>query len=150
MRAIPDSLESGTQEMKYTGVGVYEFIYSTTGARDVLNRCSRPECRKKELAKGTYKFCSGCRLVCYCNAKCQKGHWKSHKEVCKEQSQCIASGAVAPPMRIVKLIPPIPVSFLTTIGICSGSGRMVNSMQNRSNPFRQGFGAVVLISDFLS
>ncbi|KAF5316989.1 hypothetical protein D9611_003484 [Ephemerocybe angulata] len=139
MRAVPDSLrESGTRKMKYNAVGVYEFIYSTTGAREVFNRCSRPECRKKELGKGTYKFCSGCRLVCYCSAKCQKGHWKSHKEVCKEQSRCIASGAVAPPMRIVKLIPPIPVPFLTTIGICSGSGRMVNSMQDRSNPSEGG------------
>jgi len=28
--------------------------------------------------------CGGCRSVVYCNAACQKNHWKSHKGICKE------------------------------------------------------------------
>lgn len=27
--------------------------------------------------------CSRCQVVWYCNAQCQKDHWKAHKEICK-------------------------------------------------------------------
>ena len=29
------------------------------------------------------KLCSGCKLVRYCSAKCQKADWKEHKRACK-------------------------------------------------------------------
>ncbi|KAJ2915828.1 hypothetical protein MD484_g4584, partial [Candolleomyces efflorescens] len=28
--------------------------------------------------------CSGCKLVSYCSKECQKGHWKLHKQDCKD------------------------------------------------------------------
>ena len=30
------------------------------------------------------KKCSNCKLVYYCNQKCQKKDWSSHKKVCKK------------------------------------------------------------------
>ena len=30
--------------------------------------------------------CSGCKKVAYCNRKCQKAHWKSHKRVCSHRA----------------------------------------------------------------
>ncbi|KAF6752205.1 hypothetical protein DFP72DRAFT_1070517 [Ephemerocybe angulata] len=151
MRSIPMTLT--LDNMAESESDAHEFIYSTAGAGETLNRCSLPGCRKEEVAKGTHKFCSGCRLVCYCSAKCQKRHWKPHKEVCKEQSQCIASGVVAPPMRIVKLVHPgpFPNSLLSNLGICAGSGRMVTSLLTGSYAEAQRrFNGVVLISDFLA
>jgi len=32
------------------------------------------------------KACTSCRLVKYCNIKCQKNHWKKHKKVCKQRA----------------------------------------------------------------
>ena len=30
------------------------------------------------------KACMSCKLVKYCNAKCQKKHWPKHKKQCKQ------------------------------------------------------------------
>lgn len=32
--------------------------------------------------KGTIKKCSGCKKVYYCDATCQRSHWKTHKSNC--------------------------------------------------------------------
>lgn len=32
--------------------------------------------------KGTLKKCSGCKKVYYCDATCQRSHWKTHKSNC--------------------------------------------------------------------
>ena len=32
--------------------------------------------------RGGYKMCSRCRNEYYCSLKCQKAHWKQHKQVC--------------------------------------------------------------------
>lgn len=34
-------------------------------------------------AREASKKCSGCKKVYYCSVECQKAHWKTHKEVCK-------------------------------------------------------------------
>ena len=43
------------------------------------------ECGKEEGEGGavTLKMCKACMLVKYCNAKCQKNHWSTHKKECK-------------------------------------------------------------------
>ena len=28
--------------------------------------------------------CSKCKIVCYCNAECQKKNWQQHKQICKK------------------------------------------------------------------
>ncbi|KAF5317267.1 hypothetical protein D9611_003491 [Ephemerocybe angulata] len=126
-----------------------EYIYSTVGVDEKFNMCSRPECRKKESVKGTYQFCSGCHLVCYCSAQCQEAHSWPHMQVCEEQRRCTASGPIAPPMRLVKLPSQYPHTSLKNIGMCAGSGRMVNSLATGMD-YHGHFSGVVLISDFLA
>ena len=41
-------------------------------------------CGKFSKAGDKPKKCSACRSVSYCNAICQKAHWKDHKLVCKK------------------------------------------------------------------
>ena len=41
-------------------------------------------CGKFSKADETPKKCGRCRSVSYCNASCQKMHWKEHKPVCKK------------------------------------------------------------------
>lgn len=48
------------------------------GVEDV-GRCK--VCSKEGSGK-ELKKCSGCHCVRYCDAKCQKEHWKAHKEDC--------------------------------------------------------------------
>jgi len=44
-------------------------------------RCAN--CQKKEDEKeNKFKFCSSCRMACYCTPQCQKMGWKAHKKVC--------------------------------------------------------------------
>ena len=47
-------------------------------------RCCNPACAGAGAAKESQhlSFCSGCRLVCYCSAACQKQHYKIHRSVC--------------------------------------------------------------------
>lgn len=40
----------------------------------------------------TLKACGACRLVLYCSAECQKGHWPEHKKACKAARDAV-SGA---------------------------------------------------------
>ena len=39
------------------------------------------ECGKNEGI--SLKACMSCRLVKYCNVKCQRNHWKKHKKKCQ-------------------------------------------------------------------
>jgi len=32
---------------------------------------------------GAGALCGGCRIAAYCDAACQRGHWATHKAVCK-------------------------------------------------------------------
>merc|ERR1712142_942741 len=44
-------------------------------------RCAN--CQKLEDEKeNKFKFCSSCRMACYCTPQCQKMGWKAHKKVC--------------------------------------------------------------------
>ncbi|KAJ6580004.1 hypothetical protein DFH09DRAFT_1260399 [Mycena vulgaris] len=45
----------------------------------ILKSCGRPECAAQETEATQFKRCSGCQLVIYCGASCQKTDWKRHK-----------------------------------------------------------------------
>jgi len=51
------------------------------GSTGKERRCAN--CQKKEDEKeNKFKFCSSCRMACYCTPQCQKMGWKAHKKVC--------------------------------------------------------------------
>ena len=44
-------------------------------------------CGAKKSKDGTaLKRCSGCQMVWFCGAVCQRAAWKNHKQVCKSTS----------------------------------------------------------------
>lgn len=53
----------------------YWFHYTAACLKE--NKCSYCKCIKEGLKK-----CSRCHLVQYCDANCQKKHWKTHKPSC--------------------------------------------------------------------
>ena len=46
------------------------------------------ECGKEEGGDAgvNLKTCASCKLVKYCNAKCQRNHWATHKKTCKQRA----------------------------------------------------------------
>jgi predicted RNA-binding Zn-ribbon protein involved in translation (DUF1610 family) len=44
------------------------------------------ECGEEEGGDVNHKTCKACMLVKYCNAACQRNHWKKHKKECKLQA----------------------------------------------------------------
>jgi hypothetical protein len=48
-----------------------------------LSKCSNPHCVIIETTQGEFKRCSVCRIAKYCCRECQRAHWKSHKQFCK-------------------------------------------------------------------
>ncbi|KAJ7880001.1 hypothetical protein B0H14DRAFT_2500435 [Mycena olivaceomarginata] len=51
----------------------------------ILKSCGRPECAAQETEATQFKRCSGCQLIVYCGASCQKTDWKSHKADCNQR-----------------------------------------------------------------
>jgi hypothetical protein len=45
------------------------------------NICGAPLCSASGILR-----CSRCKKQCYCSAKCQKAHWKTHKTTCSSIS----------------------------------------------------------------
>jgi tetratricopeptide (TPR) repeat protein len=44
------------------------------------------ECGKEEGGVSSLKACTSCKLVKYCDATCQRNHWKKHKKQCKQRA----------------------------------------------------------------
>ncbi|GJE89739.1 hypothetical protein PsYK624_058450 [Phanerochaete sordida] len=53
--------------------------------RDSCNNCSQPS------SKVTLKACSGCRMVRYCSAACQREAWPRHKRSCATSGEARAA-----------------------------------------------------------
>lgn len=51
---------------------------SRTTARDRFKTCVN--CNETILDR--IQLCAGCKKVAYCNFRCQKAHWKTHKQTC--------------------------------------------------------------------
>jgi len=48
-------------------------------------KCSNKTCDKIETPNNKFKFCSICKVACYCSVECQKSDWKAgHKQLCKK------------------------------------------------------------------
>ena len=48
--------------------------------------CHRSGCTNTESAPLKFSYCSICKVPAYCSAICQKGDWKTHKQICKYMS----------------------------------------------------------------
>lgn len=48
----------------------------------VEKRCASPGC--KQVGKSKLSRCTGCMMVWYCSAECQRSHWGRHKKSCKK------------------------------------------------------------------
>ena len=46
--------------------------------------CANPGCPRQAKQRIDLLACSRCKAVRYCNAACQKAHWKAHKPDCKK------------------------------------------------------------------
>ncbi len=57
-----------------------EYIIEQVSSSKQKSTCEK--CGKRSFIK--LKLCTRCRKVRYCDKKCQKGHWKEHKKVCKK------------------------------------------------------------------
>jgi MYND finger len=58
-----------------------------------MAQCSYESC-KRDLSPSDAKRCGGCFLAAYCDAHCQRGHWRDHKDACKaEQARRSEAGA---------------------------------------------------------
>lgn len=54
-----------------------------------LRRCAC--CDKKAAPEKELKRCTRCKSVFYCDATCQRGHWKDHKVSCMPQDTAVAA-----------------------------------------------------------
>jgi TPR repeat protein len=74
-----------------------------------------------EEGGASLKACTACRLVKYCNAKCQRNHWPKHKKECKQRAAELRDEALFkdPPAKedcpICFL--PMPLNFIHCISL---------------------------------
>ena len=78
----------------------------------------------QELTKQDGSKCSGCKMVHYCNAECQRIHWKEHKVACKvvqnqkkdaKRKQTLPREVCATPL-LVKVTQFVPMEHSHTLG----------------------------------
>jgi hypothetical protein len=62
----------------YTELGTKMAKVSCRGGK---RPCDLPTCGKT-LEEDSRFYCSQCKIVVYCDAVCQKQHWKQHKDEC--------------------------------------------------------------------
>jgi hypothetical protein len=60
--------------------------YSMTDARE----CATCEAKGENVE---LQLCSGCGLIRYCSAACQKADWKAHKAICRRLQALAAAAA---------------------------------------------------------
>ncbi|RLN47027.1 hypothetical protein BBJ29_004141 [Phytophthora kernoviae] len=56
-----------------------------------LRRCAK--CDKRAASGKELKRCTRCKCTFYCDAQCQRGHWKDHKVSCASAGSTTTSGA---------------------------------------------------------
>lgn len=46
---------------------------------------NRSRCLNCGATDQKFKYCSGCKIAPYCNEKCQRAHWRTHKSNCSSK-----------------------------------------------------------------
>ena len=82
------------------------------------------ECGKEEGGV-SLKTCTSCKLVRYCNAKCQRNHWAKHKKTCKQRAAELHDEALfkdPPPKEECPIcFLPMPVNLICCISLPSAT-----------------------------
>jgi len=81
--ALPKDKQKVVQEVKNIinqsmAKPVDEFVNTAAPKERRCANCSKVEDEKENK----FKYCSSCRMACYCTPQCQKMGWKAHKKVC--------------------------------------------------------------------
>lgn len=84
--AAPDIGALAAQLMARLNRGAAEAAASAPAARAFAARPTCAACGAVKLASAL-KRCSACNSVLYCDAACQKGHWKKHKAACRAAAE---------------------------------------------------------------
>ena len=74
---------------------------ATSGPASNLRTCAN--CRREESASLTLRDCAGCKALGYCDRRCQRAHWPTHKPLCKKMVAVRAGGV--DPERLTELAP---------------------------------------------
>lgn len=86
-------------------------------------RCAYCECLEGTIpGSPCLRFCEGCHQVMYCDPKCQRRHWKSHKTFCQKYSKKQAS-RFEPPLKVCDFCG-ISETQPDTLKACSGCLKM--------------------------
>lgn len=78
-----------------------QVLKHTTAAKVDKQLHSCGACGKALTAKASK--CSRCRVVYYCDAECQKAHWKRHKLVCGKAGGDVAGALLPLPSRVPRV-----------------------------------------------
>ena len=73
---LQDDDLNGWMTIEIPDLGKKNDLYKTVRLNKIFTTCEN--CR----IQGTFKKCSGCKKVHYCDGACQKTHWKIHKPTC--------------------------------------------------------------------
>ena len=73
------AMEAFRELAKESGVDEANIMFSE--GRQVRRVCAA--CGKGYLQISGLKECARCKKVCYCDASCQRAHWKEHKKQCR-------------------------------------------------------------------
>ena len=82
-RSIARSLDGSVLHEQMKGsLGIYRMILQdrTAEFRALRSVCFNTKCKAyhKSTERRVFRVCSGCKVVTYCNRRCQKIHWKAH------------------------------------------------------------------------
>eukprot|EP00978_Attheya_sp_CCMP212_P021419 scaffold62468_cov45-Attheya_sp.AAC.6 len=81
-RDVPDSK---IWKCLMTSLGVAAGDIDTDDALLKIKRCLG--CQKMEPIKNQFMNCAACKTALYCSVKCQRKHWKVHKQECSGRSK---------------------------------------------------------------
>ena len=88
LAAITTKLTQGmTKSVTKMSKGVEKAVAKTERKVDKLQNAVCGHCGKAETLEKTLKKCARCTKILYCDATCQKAHWKAHKVVCKTKAE---------------------------------------------------------------
>lgn len=94
------------------GAGAHQLQRAVEEARALATRkCAHLRCvtvaGPSEAALPRFQVCSGCLLVRYCGASCQKADWRAHRAACRELQRRAAAPEEEEELEVGVTAPPV-------------------------------------------